>query len=300
MELPKTNFFFQILQGGDVARTGISGVQLVDEDFVRGNDSVEIRTDDEFNLSIFDGFTQFVRTGPRLNDIERVFTDGEVSTEVTFSDGSTLSGVLGLLDQRSGVGGTSQQFLLDQDALSSAGKSLSDIASIDIEAFVDHDLTFAELGFAVDVPDDGSGNDPVPAPEVNLIEGTSEGDRLNGTAQNDELVGGAGDDRLFGEDGDDILNGGADDDRLSGGNGADTFVFGSFANDGDRDRDRILDFDASEDTIVLEAGVTIRRAFERRDDVVIELIGDRDIIRVEDADLSILDQIVFMDDVFVA
>lgn len=73
-------------------------------------------------------------------------------------------------------------------------------------------------------------------------------DLLSGGAGADALDGGDGNDRLSGGAGADRLRGGAGDDLLSGGAGADAFIFAP--GDG---TDRILDFDPSEDRLILRA-----------------------------------------------
>jgi Ca2+-binding RTX toxin-like protein len=75
-------------------------------------------------------------------------------------------------------------------------------------------------------------------------------DVLNGGAGHDHLEGGAGDDRLTGGAGNDTLIGGPGRDVMTGGPGADVFVFrpGDAPETG---RDRIADFDPSEDRIAL-------------------------------------------------
>lgn len=78
------------------------------------------------------------------------------------------------------------------------------------------------------------------------LNGEDGNDLLFAGAGNDLLSGGAGRDRLFGGTGNDTLDGGEGNDILRGGEGEDTFVFG----DGS-DRDRIFDFDVSEDTVAL-------------------------------------------------
>ena len=116
---------------------------------------------------------------------------------------------------------------------------------------------------------------PGPDPVVVLIEGT------------------AGDDRLVGSAADEVLIGGAGNDRLTGGDGADSFVFGAETGDGTRQRDIILDFDATEDLIVLEAGAEIARVVERGDDVTLILTGgEQDRIVLRDADAGVLDAVV--------
>ncbi len=69
-------------------------------------------------------------------------------------------------------------------------------------------------------------------------------DSVLGGSGNDTIEGGRGRDQLFGGAGNDHLVGGAGKDRLIGGEGADTFAFSS--GDG---KDRIVDFDSSEDVL---------------------------------------------------
>lgn len=150
-------------------------------------------------------------------------------------------------------------------------------------------------------PDPDPEPEPEPEPVINVINGTSGRDRLSGTDEADIISGGRNHDRLFGRDGDDVLIGGADNDRLWGGDGEDTFVFGADDRDFDRDRDIIYDFDASEDTIFLEDGATIRRVVEWRDDTYIQLNGDRDLIILRDTDRNEVESnIVFSDDLFLS
>ncbi|MEJ2003095.1 MAG: right-handed parallel beta-helix repeat-containing protein, partial [Maritimibacter sp.] len=77
--------------------------------------------------------------------------------------------------------------------------------------------------------------------------GSDDFGKLDGGAGNDILLGGDGRDFLLGGDGNDILNGAKGNDDLTGGSGKDQFVFEEGS-----DYDRILDFDAAEDTIVLK------------------------------------------------
>lgn len=123
----------------------------------------------------------------------------------------------------------------------------------------------------------GNGRDRLAGDEGNdVLIGDAGRDRLEGGADNDALSGGADRDFLFGGSGDDILNGGTGNDRLIGGSGADTFVFA--AGDG---RDRISDFDASEDVIQLSSDSITDLASldaasrERGGNLIIEL-GDGD------------------------
>lgn len=86
-----------------------------------------------------------------------------------------------------------------------------------------------------------------------LILGLEGWDILNGGAGNDSLEGAEGRDSLIGGAGDDTLVGGLDSDYLIGdnpdlmGGGRDQFVYNSFS----ERTDRILDFKANEDSLVL-------------------------------------------------
>ena len=74
-------------------------------------------------------------------------------------------------------------------------------------------------------------------------------DRLLGGEGDDSLTGGAGSDAVFGGDGADTISGGDGFDRLRGDAGADRFLFGALPAIGEADR--ILDFTAEEDLIVI-------------------------------------------------
>lgn len=78
------------------------------------------------------------------------------------------------------------------------------------------------------------------------------------------------------------------------------FVFGADARDGNRDRDVITDFNVAEDTILFEAGASIRFVEQRGDDVFIQLAGDRDSITVLNADIGIVANFEFANDLFLA
>ena len=258
--------YFNIVNG---TPTGLINVELTDTDLIRGNGTGE-SVDTAF-FPLFDGFT----TGG-------VFEDGEVTTTVTFTDGTSVSGVLGLYDRYFfKTFETYDTFLLDQDALAAVGKTMDDVAFVSIDGYVDHDLTWEDLGFTptgVVVPDP----EPEPEPEFTVITGTARSDVLTGTSANE------------------ILIGGGDDDRLTGGAGEDVFVFGADDRDMDRDRDVITDFNVNEDLIVLEDGASIRFVEQRGSNFIIQLEGDRDTIVVQNADISVVANIVYTDDLFVA
>lgn len=75
------------------------------------------------------------------------------------------------------------------------------------------------------------------------------GRNLTGTSSADTLIGGGGNDRLSGGAGNDVLVGGIGNDTLTGGVGADRFTLRSLDDVGDR----ITDFVAADDTIVISA-----------------------------------------------
>jgi len=265
----------------------VSDVTLLDEDLIRGDDANE-QVLNGAGRPIFDGFTEFVQTGFTLGSVVRQSGNTEVTTTVTFTDGTSLSGVLGLRDFGAGSYGSSyNRYLLDVNELSAVGKTLDDIADVRNDGAVNHNLSWADLGFSgdfaqvdpIDPVDPIEPIDPVEPvePEAIIIEGTQGRDRLRGTSEDEIIIGGNGNDVLF------------------GGGGADTFVFGADTNDGNRDRDVIRDFDMSEDLILLDSDAQIRRVVERGDNVVIQLEGDRDVIVVRDADASIVDNIIFDD-----
>lgn len=100
---------------------------------------------------------------------------------------------------------------------------------------------------------DGTGNDLnntiAGSDGSNLLIGLGGNDRIEGKSGEDTLEGGEGADNLNGGDGADLINGGAGVDVLTGGSGADMFLFMAGASSA---RDRISDFEAGEDKIVLD------------------------------------------------
>ena len=278
-------FFIQSGRGSNVTNTLQTAV-LVDSDLTRGNNETEIVTREGTDFEIFNGYIAFVQTGLTLDSVVRQFEDGEVATTVTFNDGSTLDNVLGLFDlTTASFGFSSRQYALDQDALEAVGKTMADVADVDVTAFVDHDLSWEDLGFTPtgnSVPAPDPEPEPEPDPVFNVVEGTGGRDRLIGTDGDDAIIGGAGNDRLF------------------GGEGEDVFIFGAEADNGLRERDVIRDFNADEDTIVFEEGAVLRFVEQRGDNLVIRLEGDRDTIVVRDADIGIVGSFEFTNDSFLA
>ena len=91
------------------------------------------------------------------------------------------------------------------------------------------------------------------------ITGGSGNDRLYGHTGNDVLRGAGGRDILLGDVGNDDLFGGVGNDVLTGGRGQDDFVFNT-APSGSTNFDRITDFSAVDDRILLENAVFTRLA----------------------------------------
>jgi Ca2+-binding RTX toxin-like protein len=87
----------------------------------------------------------------------------------------------------------------------------------------------------------GTGND-------HLVVGM--GGKANGDAGHDTLVGSSGADVLVGDAGNDVLTGGSESDRLTGGTGADRFVFAETTDSLVSRRDRVQDFNRSQNDLI--------------------------------------------------
>ena len=85
-------------------------------------------------------------------------------------------------------------------------------------------------------------------PGRDILRGSQGDDTLMAFAGNDKLTGKSGNDLLVGGEGNDFLLGGTGFDTLEGGGGRDRFVFQNPR----QTPDRILDFDASEDLILIK------------------------------------------------
>lgn len=231
-------YFIQSTYNGS---TGFGTSTLTDSDLIRGDDAGERAT---------------------------LFTNGsELVSTITFTDGTSLSGVNTLFSQHAPYGVGELFFLFDTAALAAVGKTINDVARVNSWTPTNHSLNWDDLGFS------GTPDAPPPPPPPPVL------NEINGTA---------GSDRIIGTSGDDLIRGGDGNDRLTGRAGADTFVFGADASDGTRDRDIITDFNAAEDTILFEAGAVIRFVEQRGTDLFIQLEGDRDSITVLNADIGIV------------
>jgi Ca2+-binding RTX toxin-like protein len=229
---------------------------LADNDLVRGDDVGEgVLAQGSTGFTLFNGYQvlDFSTLPARTVDVSP-----EILATVTFSDGTSLTGVRGLYEQVTGTYGfSSQYFLIDPQALAAVGKSMTDVVDVVRTGATDHDLSWADFGFTA------PGANPIlppppppPPPPLNRIEGTSGRDVLRGT-DGDDLI---------------IANGG-NRDRLTGNGGEDTFVFGAQVGNGVRDIAVITDYDAFEDTLLLTNGARMARYTEGTDTVTIFLAG---------------------------
>ena len=261
--------------------TGFGIGTLIDNDLLRDRD---------FGESVDLGFGQRPGGGSLrgFGSIDDPFGRGEVVADITFTDGTTLSGVNALFEAIliAGVGGADQFFLFDTAALAAVGKTVTDVARVTSFTSTDHNLNWTDFGFSGTPITPAPPAPPKPPPPVlNIITGTAGADVLVGTA------------------GADLIRGGDGNDRLIGRAGEDTFVFGADARDSNRDRDRdrdvITDFNAAEDTILFEAGATVRLVEARNGNLFIQLDGDRDTITVLNAGLDAQSAFEFADGIFI-
>lgn len=255
MTSPATaSYFVRSFEEGQLTSTRLVTGTLVDNDLIRGDDageSVLPGFDTLSNGAKFEGFL-------RYDSGRAEFTNGEILATVTFADGTSLTGVRGLMDlEFDGFSGFSNEyFLLDTAALAAVGQTMADVADISRTGFTDHGLNWSDLGFSGTPIEPVLPPPPPPPPVLNRIEGTAGRDRLVGTS-GDDLI---------------IANGG-NRDTLTGGAGDDTFVFGPQVGNGKRDIAVITDFKVFEDTILLTNGSEIARMITGRTDLTIVLAG---------------------------
>ncbi len=258
----------------------VSDAILQDDDLVRGNGSDEfifrVRSEDSRNINaplpLFNGVLIFDRVNFTVSQ-----DDGEVSTTVFFNDGTSMDQVLGIFYRSGGRQGLSSQlFLLDHNALVSAGKTLNDISGVRLVEYVDHNLDYSDLGFRSEI------DAPLSIPDAPTIEPEPEENEYVDPSEFNLVLGSSGRDRLVGTSGADIINGrGGSRDVLIGRGGKDFFIFGAEAGNYIRNRDIIRDFNVNEDTLVLENGVKISFVRERNRSIIIRLEGaDRDVIKL--------------------
>jgi hypothetical protein len=125
--------------------------------------------------------------------------------------------------------------------------------------------------------------------------GDSGNDVLRGGKDNDFLQGGMGDDLIYGDLGNDILDGGKGFDVLTGGFGEDIFrVMLQDMTEGDKQPDRILDFDLRSDRIDLDDSIT-RQMLTFNNDMLIAQINGQAILLVELSGLSGLSGLTGLD-----
>lgn len=146
------------------------------------------------------------------------------------------------------------------------------------------------------------GNDSLTGDDrADTLRGAGGDDRLDGAGANDVLIGGAGYDTLFGGNGADTLLGGAGRDTLTGGEGNDVLTGGA-----GRDtfyfwgpsigNDRITDFKAGADRIVIDPVFETAPVTQSGADVLIDIMGQT--IRVENATTTEVYQAIVYDYLF--
>ena len=235
-------YYFQSFLGAELTDSGVSDGILLDSDLIRGNNS------DEAVIAVS---TNPINTNPfqffNANTTER-------SLVVIFEDGSSLDNVRGLLDPVIlNFGVSVRYYLLSQDDLAAAGRSIDEVVDVIAAETISHGLNWSDFGFtSFDLPP------PDPAPtEDDIILGTDGNDRLTGTDSVDVFL---------------SLGGGRD--RMTGGDGGDFFVVGSEVDDGVSNRDVILDFEPGRDVLVIDSGARTFSARARNGNFVIRFQGD--------------------------
>ena len=128
-----------------------------------------------------------------------------------------------------------------------------------------------------------------------LITGGRGNDKIFAGEGDDDIDAGRGNDFVFAGQGDDIIRAGEGSrDFYYGGAGSDTFIFSAaMAEDNNRDKSTILDFDVTQDVIDLN-GAIIDDVREFRHFVRIELDGGND--RIDLLGVSDVDEIIFAND----
>lgn len=129
--------------------------------------------------------------------------------------------------------------------------------------------------------------------QADRLLGGAGNDTMGGGFGNDKLVGGKGRDTLTGEAGKDVLNGGLGNDLLNGGTGRDQFIFDGGTDEG---RDRIADFDISQDQIrISDANVSDVTIGKAGLGTRIELSSGTEIILIGvDASTITVDDLIFV------
>ena len=211
-----------------------------------GNDNAGINSQDGTvaisNSTIADGITglSFDADDSTANIFSSILVND--SEEIAIDDNNNLTGnfsslLLGELQDNGGA--TPTIALLENSPAIDAGSNPNDLA-------------FDQRGEGFERTIGNNGTD-IGAYEVQAV---SDRDDIIGTDNNDFLQGTAESDRIFGLDSTDFIDGLDGDDFLSGGNGNDFYVYNLNPDVGFFDRDRILDFNQSEDRIAFRPFVS--------------------------------------------
>ena len=143
-------YYFQSFLGAELTDSGVSDGILLDSDLIRGNNS------DEAVIAVS---TNPINTNPfqffNANTTER-------SLVVIFEDGSSLDNVRGLLDPVIlNFGVSVRYYLLSQDDLAAAGRSIDEVVDVIAAETISHGLNWSDFGFtSFDLPPP----DPAPTP----------------------------------------------------------------------------------------------------------------------------------------
>ncbi|ARU55731.1 hypothetical protein OLMES_1656 [Oleiphilus messinensis] len=268
-------YFSKTVFAGEIRSSGVSTAILTDSDLIRGNNEEETIfqgsvPEGSQSFQLFDGYLVYDTVNFRAYP-----TMGEASVTVFFDDGSALYDVNSIIDRFAFYGSTTLFYLLDQNELISAGKTIHDIVDVSLNDLVDHDLNYSDFGFGNIIEDNSSPEAPdVEAPD---------------NEEDTTIVGTAGRDDLRGSEKSEIFLGfGGERDVFRGNGGDDIFVFGAEAGDSKKDRDIIVDFNVFDDTLVLEEGASIAASRINNGTLVIKLAGsDGDIIRLRNVDTGV-------------
>ena len=151
-------FFSQTVFAREIRDFSTRDAILIDDDGIRGNSPDEAVFQDfrddptvEDGTELFNGFLVFDTV-----NFSSSIDDGEASVTVFFDDGSSISNVLALFDRFSVFSVATQFFLLDQEALTEAGRTIDEVVEVGSVRLVDHDLDFNDFGFVLE------GSEPIP------------------------------------------------------------------------------------------------------------------------------------------
>jgi Ca2+-binding RTX toxin-like protein len=240
---------------------------------INGNDTLKggTGTDDEIQLTADNNTADLSGT----NNVETVtvIEDGDNDIGITITN-STFTGVAsnilrvdasGLDDTVGDDPETGNLGPVVEGSLTLNGGSVTTDRLDVIGGTGNDDITTGSLNDTVssgngdDLVNSGAGADAVLLGAGADVANTGAGaDNVTGDAGDDTIDGGSGNDTIDGGDDDDLITGGAGTDLLSGGSGEDDFRYVTVSESQGTQRDTITDFDAADDTIVIETNVLVQ------------------------------------------